>query len=74
VYVCAVAVVSVAVPVFATGQAEGKNDCLVYGKNCPNTVDSLPERIIKLKTEIAKGKNVYTDDEFETARTQIERG
>lgn len=71
VYVCAVAVVSVAVPVFATGQAEGKNDCLVYGKNCPNAVDSLPERIIKLKTEIAKGKNVYTDDELKLLERRL---
>lgn len=55
-YVCVVAVVAVALPVFAASQAEGKNDCLVYGKNCPNAVDSLPERIAKLKTKIAKGE------------------
>jgi len=50
---------------------KGKNDCLVYGKNCPNTVDSLPERIIKLKTEIAKGKNVYTDDELKLLERRL---
>lgn len=69
--VCAVVVAFVAVPVFAAGQAEGKNDCLLYGKNCPNVVDSLPERIAKLKTEIAKGEKVYTPEELKLLERKL---
>ena len=69
--VCAVAIAFVALPAFATVQTEGKNDCLVYGKNCPNTVDSLPERIAKLKTEIAKGEKVYTVEELKLLERRL---
>ena len=62
--VCAVAVVLVAIPAFASVPPERKDDCLLYGKNCPNVVDSLPERIAKLNTEIAKGEKVYTSEEL----------
>lgn len=64
VMICAVSVVLVAVPVFASVSTEGKNDCLLYGKNCPNAVDSLQERIFKLKTEIDKGEEIYTPTEL----------
>ncbi len=69
--VCAVAIAFVALPVFASVQIEGKNDCLVYGKNCPNAVDSLPERIVKLKTEIAKGEKVYTAEELKLLERRL---
>ncbi len=69
--VCAVAVAFVAFPFFAAGQAEGRNDCLVYGKNCPKAVDSLPERIAKLKTEIAKGEKVYTAEELKLLERRL---
>jgi hypothetical protein len=68
---CAVAIAFVALPVFAASQAEGKNDCLVYGKNCQNAVDSLPERIAKLKTEIAKGTKVYTAEELKLLERRL---
>jgi len=45
--ICAVAVAMVAVSVFASVPPEGKDNCLLYGKNCPNALDSLPERITK---------------------------
>lgn len=70
-YVCAVAVVSIALPVFAAGHADGKNDCLLYGKNCPNVVDSLPERIAKLKLEIGKGEKVYAQDELKLLERKL---
>lgn len=70
--ICAVAVVFVAVPVFASVQTDGKNDCLVYGKNCPNVVDSLPERITRLETEIAKGEKVYTAAELKRLESKLE--
>lgn len=69
--ICAVAVALVAVPVFASVQTEGKNDCLLYGKNCPNVVDSLPERIAKLKSEIAKGEKVYTHEELKLLERKL---
>lgn len=69
--VCVVAVAFVALPVFAAVPTEGKNDCLVYGKNCPNAVDSLPERIAKLKTEIAKGEKVYTAEEVKLLERRL---
>ncbi|MDA8430533.1 MAG: hypothetical protein M0T70_14870 [Geobacteraceae bacterium] len=67
----AVAIAFVALPVFAAVQTEGKNDCLVYGKNCPNAVDSLPERITKLETEIAKGEKVYTAAELKLLESKL---
>jgi len=54
--VCAVALALAAIPAFASVPPEGKDDCLLYGKNCPNVLDSLPERIAKLNKEIAKVK------------------
>ena len=69
--VCAVVIALVAMPVFAAGQAEGKNYFLLYGKNGPNLVDSLPERIAKLKTEIAKGEKVYTPEELKLLERKL---
>ncbi len=62
--VCAVGVVLGAAQVFAITTTEGKNDCLLYGKNCPKELDSIQERIAKLKIEIAKGEKVYTKNEL----------
>ena len=67
--VFAIIVAFVAVPAFASVQPEGKDECVLYGKNCPNAVDSLPERVAKLKREIGKGENVYTPEELK----QLER-
>lgn len=67
----AVAVALVALPAFASVPPEGKDDCLLYGKNCPNTLDSLPERVIKLKKEIAKGEKVYTAKELNKLKRML---
>lgn len=67
----AVAVALVALPAFASVPPEGKDDCLLYGKNCPNALDSLPERIIKLKNEIAKGEKVYTAEELNKLKRML---
>jgi len=69
VYVVAVALV--AIPVFASVPPEWKDDCLLYGKNCPNVLDSLPERIIKLNKEIAKGEKVYTSEELNKLKRKL---
>ena len=62
--VCAVALALAATPVFASVPPEGKDDCLLYGKNCSNVLDNLPTRIAKLKHEIEKGEKVYTSVEL----------
>jgi hypothetical protein len=69
--ICAVVVALFAHPVFAGDQAEGKNDCILYGRNCPNAVYSLPERIVKLKAEIAKGEKVYTAEELKLLERRL---
>ncbi len=62
--VSAIIVALVAVPAFASAQPEVKDECLLYGKNCPNAVDSLPERVTKLEREIGKGEIVYSPEEL----------
>jgi hypothetical protein len=69
---CAVVVASVAVPVFASLPTEGKNNCLVYGKGCSDSAYSLPERISKLKAEIAKGEKVYTLEELKVLEHKLQ--
>lgn len=69
--VCAVAVALAAIPALASVPPEGKDDCLLYGKNCPNVIDSLPERITKLNKEIAKGEKVYTSEELNKLKRKL---
>lgn len=69
--VCAVAIAFVALPVFAAVQTEGKDDSLLYGKNCPNVLDSLPERITKLNKEIAKDEKIYTSEELNKLKRKL---
>lgn len=69
--ICTVAVAFVTMPVFGAAQREGKNDRLYYGKNLSNVVDSLPERIAKLKTEITKGEKVYTPGELKLLERKL---
>lgn len=71
--VCAVAVALAAIPAFASVPPEGKDDCLLYGKNCPNVLDSLPERIAKLNKEIAKGEKVYTSEELNKLKRKLKQ-
>lgn len=71
--VCAVALVLAAIPAFASVPPEGKHDCLLYGENCPNVHDSLPERIAKLNKEIAKGEKVYTSEELNKLKRKLKQ-
>jgi hypothetical protein len=68
---CAVFVALAAIPAIASVSLDGKDECLLYGKNCPNVVDSLPERITKLKAEIAKGEKVYTSEELNKLKRKL---
>lgn len=67
----AVAVSLIAFSAFASVPPEGKDDCLLFGKNCPNALDSLPERMTKLKNEIAKGEKVYTAKELNKLKRML---
>jgi len=69
--VCIVAIALAAIPAFASVPPEGKDDCLLYGKNCPNGLDSLPERITKLNKEIAKGEKVYSSEELNKLKRKL---
>jgi len=70
----AVAVLMMAVPARADesavgktleeGQQAGKNECLLVAINCANQVDSIQQRIERIKGEIARGTEVYTNDEL----------
>ena len=73
IYVCAVTVALAAIPAFASVSPEGKDDCILYGKNCPNGLDSLPERIAKLNKEIAKGEKVYTSEELNKLKRKLKQ-
>ena len=66
-----IAVVLIAAQAFAIATAEGKNDCLLYGKNCPNEFDGIEERIAKLNIEIAKGEKVYTPNELKKLQRML---
>jgi len=41
-----------------------KDNCLLVAMNCANSVDSYQQRIERLDKEIAKGTDVYTQDEL----------
>lgn len=69
--VCAVALALAVIPAFASVPPEGKDDSLLYNKNCPNALDSLPERITKLNKEIAKGEKVYSFEELNKLKRKM---
>lgn len=41
-----------------------KDECLLVARNCPESGNTLEQRIIKLQSEIAKGTDVYTNAEL----------
>ena len=70
------------VPVIAaeTGMEKGleqniqgdKNECLLVAMNCGNQVDSIQQRIERIKGEIAKGTDVYSSDELRRLNRSLE--
>jgi len=70
----AAALMIVAVPVladegsidrrFEQGQQVEKNECLLVAKNCRDQVDTIQQRIDRIKGEISRGSDVYTNDEL----------
>jgi hypothetical protein len=53
----------------ATGQ---KDECLLVARNCPDSVDSIQQRIDKLQREVNKGTGVYTNDELRILNRKLE--
>jgi TolA-binding protein len=78
----AAALMIVAVPVladessmngkFEQGQQTDKNECLLVAMNCGNQVDSIQQRIDRIKGEISRGTDVYTNDELRTLNRELE--
>lgn len=78
----AAALMIMAVPVLADegsmdrmmeqGQQTDKNECLLVAVNCGNQVDSIQQRIDRLRGEIARGSDVYSADELRRLNRQLE--
>jgi hypothetical protein len=78
----AAALMIMAVPVLAAegsmdrmieqGQQVNKNECLLAAVNCPNQVDTLQQRIDRIRGEIARGTDVYTTDELRRLDRELE--
>jgi uncharacterized protein YlxW (UPF0749 family) len=58
-------VVSMAMPALGAEMTkEEKDQCLLASKNCVNEVNSIQQKIRKLRGEIRKGKRVYSAEEI----------
>jgi len=53
-------------------QTQKKDECLLVARNCGNTVMSIQDKIERLKEEIAKGRDVYTVEEFNNLNQKLE--
>lgn len=58
--------------VFDQGGQAGKNECLLVAMNCGNSVDSIQQRIERIKGEIDRGTDVYTKDELRRLDRQLD--
>jgi predicted nuclease with TOPRIM domain len=54
------------------GMQSEKNECLLVAMNCGNQVDSIQQRIDRIKGEIARGTDVYSKDELQRLDRQLE--
>jgi len=78
----AAALMIVAVPVladegsidrrFEQGQQVEKNECLLVAKNCGDQVDTIQQRIDRIKGEISRGSDVYTNDELRRLNRELD--
>jgi TolA-binding protein len=57
---------------FEQGQQVEKNECLLLAMNCANQVDTIQQRIERIKGEISRGTDVYTNDELRRLNRQLE--
>jgi len=54
------------------GQQPERNECLLASVNCANQVDSIQQRIDRIRGEIARGSDVYSNDELRRLNRQLE--
>lgn len=54
------------------GQQENRDECLLASLNCRGQVDSIQQRIDRLRDEIARGTDVYTADELSVLNQKLE--
>ena len=55
-----------------TMQGGQKDECLLVAMNCPSDrVDTVQQRVDRLKREIAKGSEVYSDQELKAFNEQL---
>jgi hypothetical protein len=54
-----------------------RNECLLMAKldraDCPNTIDTIGNRIVRLNKEISKGTEVYSQDELKHLNKELEQ-
>lgn len=48
-----------------------RDECLLLALNCPDSVDSIQQRINKLQGEINKGNDVYSKEELEKLNNKL---
>lgn len=53
-------------------QSQQKDECLLLAKNCPDTFDTIQQRIDKLQHEISRGTDVYTPDELQILNQKLD--
>ena len=53
------------------GKTEQKNECLLYANKCADNVDSIQQKIMKLKEEIAKGTKTYSAEELQRLNDKL---
>jgi hypothetical protein len=57
--------------------ASQRDECLLVAQldnvNCPNRVDSIDNRIERLQREIAKGSRVYSPEELNYLKKELEQ-
>ena len=63
---------SATLPVMAQMTKEEKDMCLLATKNCLNQADSLQQRIKRIRTEIKKGKKVYSAEELKNLEQKLQ--
>src|SRR5450631_689644 len=54
------------------GQQSEKNECLLVAMNCADQVDSIQQRIDRIKGEISRGTDVYTNEELRRLNMKLE--
>jgi gas vesicle protein len=53
-------------------QERQKDECLLVAMNCPsNRADTVQQRVDRLKNEISKGSDVYSDQELKALEEQL---